>query len=42
VTLKSRSFEMAPLDRLHASFYSTSVVIVCLPCTNRELIINIE
>ena len=38
----SLSFEMAPLDRLHTSFYSTSVVIVCLPCTNRELIINIE
>ena len=32
VRVRSRSLEMAPFDRSHASFYSLSMAIFCIVC----------
>jgi len=37
VTVRSRSLEMAPFDRSHASFYSPSIVTISLSCIVFEI-----
>ena len=37
VTIRSRSMEMAPFDRTHASSYSPSIVTMALSCIVCEI-----
>jgi len=37
VTVRSRSFEMAPLDRSHTSSYSPSIVTMAIFCIVCEI-----